>query len=149
MFKKGINLLFKILKKQHVITGIPVIIKNKEKVLLGKRAKTMHCYPSMWGLPGGLMEYNESIEKATKREIKEELGINVEITKQGKPFNQLPTKECPMHVLNLPIYCRIKNNEKPKAKDETTHVRWFEPEEIKNMKLAYCHKEILQQEGII
>lgn len=150
MFKKqAMNFLAKILKNKYAMAGVPVIIKNsKGEILLGKREKDAPCYPNMWGLPGGIIEYNETIEQTAKRELKEEIGINVRIIKYGKPFNQLPKKQCPIHSINIPVYCKIQKN-KPKPKQETSEVKWFKPKQIKKMNLAYSHKEILKQEGII
>lgn len=48
------------------------LIKNNE-LLLGKRK---NCYgEGTWGLPGGHLEYGESLLECAKRELKEELGI--------------------------------------------------------------------------
>ena len=146
--KKAISFATKMIRGKYVMAGVPVIIKNKKnEILLGKRSKDVY-YPLMWGLPGGMIEYRESIEKAVKREIKEELGINVRIIKHGKPCMHLPTKECPLQILDAPTYCKIQKG-KPKAEDETTEVKWFKPKQIKKMKLAYNHKKMLKQERLI
>ncbi|MBU1252095.1 MAG: NUDIX hydrolase [Nanoarchaeota archaeon] len=137
-----------LIKSKLVIVGIPAIIKNSRgEILLGKREKNAVYYPSTWGLPGGLMDRGESIDKAIRRELKEELGVSSNVIKHGKIFNSLPTKECQIHSINIPVYCEIKGA--PKSEDETSEVKWFKPEEIKKMKLAYRHKEILKEEGII
>jgi 8-oxo-dGTP diphosphatase len=38
-----------------------------------------HPYREYWVLPGGGVEYGESVEKALEREIREELGIGVQV----------------------------------------------------------------------
>lgn len=53
--------------------GCEVFLIKNNAVLLGKRK---NCYgDGMWGLPGGHLEYGESIIECAKRELKEELGI--------------------------------------------------------------------------
>jgi mutator protein MutT len=148
-FQKGaIRYGTRILFGKKILSGVPAIIKNpKGEILLGKRKKNMFFYPEMWGLPGGIIEFGETVEEAIKRELEEELGVKSEITKYGKPFMQMPVKECPVQSLNLPVYCKI--NGTPQAKDETSEIKWFKPKEIKSMKLAYSHKEILEIEKII
>ena len=137
------------LRNRYVLAGVPaIIINSKKEILLGKRHKNLLYYPSIWGLPGGVIDYNESAENAVKRELKEELGITVKIIKTGKPSMIFPSKEYPLQVLEIPFYCKIIKN-KPKAKDETSEIKWFKPKEIKNIKLAYSHKRILKQEGLI
>jgi len=53
-----------------------LLMNSKGQVLLGKRKNSYKagCY----GLPGGRIELNESIEKAIKREVEEETGIELE-----------------------------------------------------------------------
>ncbi len=144
------NLALKFFKPNFVIVGIPVIIQNKKgEILLGKRSKNIAIYPNRWGIPGGLMDYKETPESAAKREIMEELGVEIKITKKSnKIYNVLPTKYHKLHGLNIVFYARITKGQ-PKPKDETQEVKWFKPSELKNMKLAYTHTEILKKEGLI
>ena len=46
------------------------------KVLILKRASTMHWAPSQYALPGGHIEYGEDIESGAVRELKEETQLN-------------------------------------------------------------------------
>lgn len=53
--------------------GCEIFIIKNNTVLLGKRK---NCYgEGTWGLPGGHLEYGESVMECAKRELKEELGI--------------------------------------------------------------------------
>ena len=52
-----------------------IIVNDKNEILLQQRSDTLP-----WGLPGGLMEIEDSIENCAIREAKEELGIDVELT---------------------------------------------------------------------
>ncbi len=145
-----VNLFFKLIKQKYVYVGVPVIIQNsKKEILLGKRSKNMSTFPGFWGLPGGMPEHNEKIQETAKREVKEELGIDIKIIKRSKNvYENFPTKECRFHSVDIPFYARIVEG-KPEAKDETQEVKWFKPSEIKNIKLAYSHKELLKGEGLI
>ena len=149
MITKLINYALKFFKQKHVIAGVPVIIQNsKKEILLGKRANQFF-YPNIWGLPGGLIEVGEPLKEAAKREIKEELGINIKIIrKSNNIYEDFPKKECNLHLLSIPFYAKITKG-KPEPKDETTEVKWFKPPKIKKLKLAYNHTEILKGEGLI
>jgi 8-oxo-dGTP diphosphatase len=148
MFKGILRLGVKLLFNKRVVPGVPAIIRNdKGEILLGKRAKNMHLFPDYWGLPGGLIEYGETVEMAIKRELREEIGVESEVTHYGKPSMSLPSKEFKFQDLSLPVYCKIKGV--PQAGDETSQVKWFAPSKIKRMKLAYDHKKILQEEGLL
>jgi len=63
-------------KKQPVLTTDGLITK-KDKVLLVKR--DIEPFRNFWVLPGGHVDYNEKVEQAVKREIKEELNLSVEV----------------------------------------------------------------------
>jgi 8-oxo-dGTP diphosphatase len=149
MIKKLINLGMKWFKQKYVIAGVPVIIQNsKKEILLGKRSKQIF-YPHTWGLPGGMAEIGEPLRETAKREVKEEMGIDIKITKRStKICEDFPNKECNLHLINIPFYAKIIKGT-PKPKDETKEVKWFKPSEIKNLKLAYNHNEILKKERII
>ncbi len=47
------------------------------RVLLGHRSPTKLAYPSVWDLPGGIVEAGESELDALTRELHEELGIQI------------------------------------------------------------------------
>jgi len=56
-----------------------VIINGHDEVLLLLRK----CSPEIgyWTIPGGSVEFGENIEDALKREIREELGVEIKIIK--------------------------------------------------------------------
>jgi mutator protein MutT len=68
-YKLG-KLYWKIIKP--ITIGVRIIIINDNKVLLVK-----HSYGGKWYLPGGKVEKNESLREAIKRELKEELNIDL------------------------------------------------------------------------
>ncbi|WP_255700737.1 (deoxy)nucleoside triphosphate pyrophosphohydrolase [Flavobacterium piscisymbiosum] len=54
-----------------------IILKN-EKILVAQRNEKMKL-PLKWEFPGGKLEINESEIDCIKREIKEEININIEV----------------------------------------------------------------------
>ena len=75
-----------LMDKQIMPVVCGVIVKNN-KFLLTKRAddewgedfEEVKAFP--WQIPGGGLEFGESVEECLHREIKEETGLNVEIVK--------------------------------------------------------------------
>ena len=71
------------LPKNSIIVSGPVIIENG-KVLLNREQKLDGETP--WFFPGGEVEdFDQSLEDVCKREVKEEMGIDVEIIKPLRP----------------------------------------------------------------
>jgi 8-oxo-dGTP diphosphatase len=62
--------------KQFLIT-IKGLIVHKNKILVVKDSVGRR----LWGLPGGLLEYNETLEDCLKREIKEEVNLDINVLK--------------------------------------------------------------------
>jgi len=129
----------------YIGVGVAAIILNKKNEVLfqlrGPKAKNEH---GLWKLPGGTIEYNEKEEEALKRELKEELGIEVRIIKQVFCLDNILKKEN-QHWL-VPFYlCRIKKG-KPKIlePEKAIKIAWFSPKNLpKN--LAFGTKEALKK----
>lgn len=67
---------------KQVITACAFIHQNFdgiEKVFLPKRAESKKFLPGVFELPGGHVDFGESIIEGLKREIKEELGMDIEV----------------------------------------------------------------------
>ncbi len=65
-------------KVPHLIVGAAVVVNGKGKVLIAQR-REKDMLGGLWEFPGGKQEANETIQECIVRELKEELGINVEI----------------------------------------------------------------------
>jgi ADP-ribose pyrophosphatase YjhB (NUDIX family) len=72
------------LPNNSIIASGPVIIENN-KVLLTREYKPDGISP--WMFPGGEVEnFDTSLEETCRREVKEEMGIKIEIIKPLKPI---------------------------------------------------------------
>lgn len=107
-----------------------IIFNNKGQVLLGKRSMDEDVYPGLWCIPGGKIDIEPCedgiIEKNLKREVKEEMGIEIE------PIFYL-TSNCLVNGDEAKLYLIFVSEHvsgSPMALDGTEEVRWFNFEEL-------------------
>ena len=62
----------------HIVVGAAVVVNRKGEVLIAQR-RDKDMLGGLWEFPGGKQETGETIQQCIARELKEELGINVEI----------------------------------------------------------------------
>ena len=135
------------MKQDHPYVGVDGIITNENgEILLMHR--TAGAYTGYWGLIAGAIEWEEAAEEALKREAIEEIGVELgNIKFVGKYYDKIgrhPTKT----FICLPHTCKIIKGI-PTPISECDEVRWFKPEEIKTMELAYDHKKMLEDLNLI
>lgn len=100
------------------------------------------CNPEKgkWALPGGHLEFGESLEEAVVREVKEETNLNLGDYEQFKAYSD-PSRDPRGHYITMVFYGTGYG--KLKGGDDAEEAKVFSMEEIKNMKLAFDHSEIL------
>ncbi|MBN2102111.1 MAG: NUDIX hydrolase [Candidatus Aenigmarchaeota archaeon] len=138
-------------EKDHPYVGVDnIIVNNKGEILLERRSDSMWTFPGYWCLVGGFIDWGETVEEAAKREAREEIGVEIEVVRfLGRYYDSMgrhPKKT----VICLPHISRIVSGEpNVNQPEEVSEVRWFKPEEIRKMELAYDHKQMLIDEGLI
>jgi len=65
-------------KVPHIVVGAAVVRNRKGEVLIAQR-RDQDMLGGLWEFPGGKQETGETIQQCIARELKEELGINVEV----------------------------------------------------------------------
>lgn len=89
-------------QEKPTINVVAGIIRNPEgQILLGQRRPGTHL-EGLWEFPGGKVEVNETLQQALKRELKEELGIQVLKTESLITVNhEYLEKIVHLHVLKV------------------------------------------------
>jgi len=91
----------------------------------------------LWEFPGGKVEDKESLEEALKRELKEELGIEVFPQRLIKKIDF----QYPEGLIELYLW-EVEFKEKPVLK-EALEARWVTLEKAKKMELSPADRELL------
>ena len=94
------------------------LIWKEEKLLIATRPKGTHL-EGFWEFPGGKQEEGENLKECLKREIEEELGIEVRVDELFLTVDhEYPNKRISLHVFNC-IW--LKGEPVPLQRQET---RW-------------------------
>jgi len=115
---------------------VDAIIEVEGSILLVKRSNP----PFGYALPGGFVDYGESLEEAVKREVEEETGLKVISLKQFHTYSD-PDRDPRFHTVGTVFIAKTKGS--PKAGDDAQEIEWVKLENIKDMELAFDHKRIL------
>ena len=62
----------------HKVIGVGVIRNHNGEILIDRRLKSGEM-GGLWEFPGGKIEPNETVEECIRREIREELGVEVAV----------------------------------------------------------------------
>lgn len=114
---------------------------NKGNILMYLRDnKNTIPFPNHWDLFGGHIEEGETPEIALKREVKEELGIELKDFKFFKEYKCLEGDVCP----NIKYVYYAKLTEPiGKTTREGQKMQFFPPSEIPSLKIANILKDVI------
>ncbi len=135
----------KIVMKEYpkVVVGT-LIVDNDGNVLIVKSYK----WKDKYSIPGGHVEFGESIEDAVKREVKEEVGLNIGLEKILFVLEAINSKEYHKkgkHFIFLECVCRHKSGQIRLDNREMQDAMWINPRKALNLKLtSHTRKFILE-----
>jgi len=92
-------------------------------------------------LPGGFVDIGESCEDACKREMKEEISLNVTIRKLLGVYSD-PNRDQRFHAISCVYICTASGT--PKAADDAKQVYLYPIDKIPIEKLVFDHAKIIE-----
>ena len=120
---------------KNPLPTVDLIIELNEGIILIKRKNP----PEGWALPGGFVDYGETIESAAIREAKEETGLDVELIRQFHSYSD-PKRDPRHHTITTVFVAKAKGE--AVAGDDATQVGIFH-KNILPEQTAFDHREIL------
>ena len=120
------------------IVVVPVVftlINDELYTVIEKRGHTVSC-SGRWSVPCGYLDYDETLEEACIREIKEETGVDVDIENlYFIGYNSTP--EGNKQNVSMRFCCFVPNNvgldiSKISTKDEVDELKWLYVGKIKS-----------------
>jgi len=110
--------------------------RGREGIVLIERKNP----PPGWALPGGFVEYGESLETAAVREAWEETSLRVRLVAQLGTYSD-PARDPRRHTISTVFIARAEGT--PAARDDAKNLGIFTRREI-DFPLAFDHAEILK-----
>ena len=95
--------------------------------------------PYGWAIPGGFVDYGESLEQAALREAKEETSLDIRLIKQLHTYSD-PNRDPRKHTISTVFIAEAEGQ--PAAQDDAAEIGIFSRHEI-DFALAFDHEKIL------
>jgi 8-oxo-dGTP diphosphatase len=125
-----------ILRHRNPVPTVDIIIELRDRgLVLIRRANP----PYGWALPGGFVDYGESLEDAARREAREETGLKVALLGQLHTYSD-PQRDPRQHTITTVFVASSQGT--PKAADDARSLEIFAPEDLPRP-LAFDHARIL------
>lgn len=114
-----------------------VVYEPGQGVILVERANPPHG----WALPGGFVDYGETVEHAAVREAREELGLDVVLTGLLGVYSD-PARDPRKHTMSVVFTAQAEDLGRLAAGDDAAAARFF-PLDALPAPLAFDHARIL------
>ena len=122
---------------RNPLLTVDIIIEVGGGIVLIERRNPPHG----WALPGGFVDYGESLESAAVREAKEETSLDVNLTEQFHTYSD-PSRDPRHHSVSTVIIAAA--NGTPRGADDAKVARVFRENEIP-APIVFDHTRILRE----
>jgi len=123
-------------KRRNPFPTVDIIIEVDDGIVLVKRKNK----PFGWALPGGFVEYGESVEECAIREAKEETSLDVELVEQFHVYSD-PKRDPRFHTISTVFIARAKGH--PVGRDDAKEARVFTEHSLPD-EIVFDHRKILE-----
>ena len=126
----------------HPQLAVSAAIFRDGKILLVRRARSPA--KGFYSLPGGRVEFGETLHAALHREVDEETTLKIEIIGLAGWREVVPGKSGGGHYLIMSFATRWASGE-PVLNDELDDFKWLEPDALGDLKVTGGLAEVIQQ----
>ena len=129
--------------EQRPVPVVRLVITNRDgNVLILKRAHTAYG-EGEWCLPGGKVDYGETVEQAMVKELREETTMETDSWRFLFYQNSLPIKPGGMHCVNLYFECQASGH--VVLNEESNQYAWIGPADLDRYTIVFRNDEALRQ----
>lgn len=131
-------------RKKAVRTAVVAVVRNDDgAILLTKRA--IPPYMGKWVMPGGKIDLGEPITVALKREVFEEVGLDVHVEGLVDIFEIVPSSEHSEHYVILYYLASAKSGDLVPNEKEISEIVWADEEAMGNLDIPNGTRHILSK----
>src|ERR687893_3047026 len=116
---------------------VDVVIPSEGGVVLIRRGS--EPFEGKWALPGGFVDVGETVREAAVREVAEETGLAVEVSRLVGVYSE-PDRDPRGHNVSVAFLARVLGGDLSAASD-AAEVSVLDPESVK---LAFDHRRIVE-----
>lgn len=121
---------------RNPVPTVDVIIRHMNGIILIRRKNP----PPGWALPGGFVDYGETLEAAAVREAKEETGLDIRLLRQFHSYSD-PHRDPRQHTISTVFLAEAAGH--AMAGDDAAEVGVFSCNALPD-ELAFDHRQIIE-----
>jgi 8-oxo-dGTP diphosphatase len=133
--------LASLLQPPHPQLAVSAAIFRDGKILLVRRARSPA--KGLYSLPGGRVEFGETVHAALHREVGEETALKIEIVDLAAWREVVPSAKGGGHYLIMSFAARWSSGEVA-LNDELDDYRWIAPDAFAELKITSGLHEVIQ-----
>jgi len=121
---------------RNPLLTVDAIIEINQGVVLIKRKNP----PEGWAIPGGFVDYGETLEEAAIREMKEETSLDINLVRQFHTYSN-PDRDPRHHTVSTIFIATATGT--PEAADDAIDIGIFTSDTLP-AEIAFDHRQILE-----
>lgn len=112
-----------------------IVLFNSRVVLIYRKNE-----PKGWALPGGFVQYGETVEQAVVREVKEETGLELDDLRQFHVYSD-PNRDPRWHCVSIVFVAKGRGD--LMAGDDADEVMLADINALEEVPLVFDHRRII------
>ncbi|HEY2987219.1 MAG TPA: NUDIX hydrolase [Candidatus Binatia bacterium] len=122
-------------ERKNPLPTVDIIVEIAGGIVLIERKNPPHG----WAIPGGFVDYGESLEQAAVREAKEETSLDVQLAEQFHTYSD-PRRDPRFHTISTVYIATAQGT--PKADDDAKTAQIFRQDNLPPS-IVFDHRQIL------